>query len=362
MRPGPGSSTLSVHGAPVASPAGLATPVARAAAQRGAAGWQYGRFANPTVDAAARRIAALEAADDALLVESGTAAIGCALLALTRVGSTVVAARELCEDALRLLDGLPGLGRSVTLVPVDDVAGWHAALARPEAAVAYVETVSNPDLCVADVPRLAGIAHAGGAALVVDATLTTPVNQHVLAEGADLVVHSAGKYLNGHGDVIAGAIAGAREPMAVVREQVQRGGGCLDPAAASLLERGLKTLALRMQRHSANAAALTRMLAAAPGVTGARHVPGTGVLAFTLAGGAAAVGELAARLRLIGQAPTLGAAESLIWSPALDGREAPAPLRWHPSLVRLSAGLEDADDLIGDLTAALRSQRAAAVP
>jgi cystathionine beta-lyase/cystathionine gamma-synthase len=366
----PGPSTLSVHGGAYCT-GRLVTPLVRASAHADDAGWwRYSRFSNPTVEAVAARIAALEGAPAGALVASGTAAIACALLAATPPGGIVVAAREVCGDALMVLSRqLPELGRRVTFVDVDDLDGWSAALAASDATAAYAETVSNPGLRIADVPAIAAAARAGGAVLVVDATLSTPINQRPLDHGAALVVHSAGKYLNGHADLVAGAIAGHEPGVTAVREVAQRLGASLDPGAASLLERGLKTLGIRMQRHAATALAVAEHLAGSAAVRGVRYPHllghpdrrlaarllrgGSGVIAFTLRDGDVAARTFAGALRLIGRAPTLGAAESLIWLPGIDRHPAEMTAVAAPGFVRLSVGLEDAGDLIDDLRHAL---------
>ncbi len=366
---GAGPATVSIHGT-LGRVRAISTPIERATADHERDGPRYSRFANPTVDAVAERIAALEGADSAVLVASGSAAIACSLIASTPPRGTIVAAAEVCGDAAALLtEQLPLLGRFVRFVPVDDLEAWRAALAGG-ATTAYVETISNPGLRVADVPRISAIATETGSRLVVDATLSTPVNQQPLAQGADLVVHSAGKYLNGHGDLIAGTVAGGASTVAAVREVVQRLGACADPAAAFLLERGLKTLTLRMERHGASALLVARRLQAVTGVSDVRHpaLPnhpdsavaqrllsgGSGVIRFTFDGGGPAAGRFGAALRLIGRAPTLGTAESLAWLPGID-RHASEPTAsvTDRGMVRLSVGLEDPADIVADLDAAL---------
>ena len=349
----------------------LLTPLVRSAAHLVDGEWEYARFCNPTVDAVAARVARLEGAAGALLFSSGTAALVSALLAVTEAGQTVVASGEVCADAHRALEReLPRLGRRVVWTAAADLAGFASAVASPEAGAAYAESISNPGIRVAAVDALAAVAADAGRPLVVDGTLATPVNQRALELGAELVVHSAGKYLNGHGDLVAGAVAGRGPALEAVRELQWGTGACLDAGAASLLERGLRTLELRMQRHNRSAAAVARRLARHPQVEWLRHpaLPdhpdaavagrvlsgGSGLLAFRAAGGPDRAERLMAGLRTVGTAPTLGGLDSLAYVPALDRRAEPGWLRGlPPGLVRLSVGVEPPELIAADIEQAL---------
>jgi cystathionine beta-lyase/cystathionine gamma-synthase len=367
---GHGPSTVAVHGAGDGA-GGLTTPVhlSTAFVDGTPGGFAYSRLANPTVESVADRIAALEGVESAVLTSSGTAALLAAVLAAVPAGGLLVASSALCDDTeLLLTQTLPGLGRRVARVAPDDGACWNDALANG-ASAALAEVVSNPDLRVADIAMLAASAHAHRALLLVDATLVTPIVCRPAAHGADLVIHSATKALNGHSDVTAGAVAGRRELIERVRDETLRLGACLDPHAAYLLERGLKTLALRVDRQCETAAALATWLHGRDDVAAVRYPllpdhPDVAVAASQLRGGGSVVTialeggcERAATfldaLRLIRLAPTLGGVETLAMVP-----HAPGP----PGRVRLSIGIEDAADLVRDLESALDASRPPALP
>ncbi len=382
----PRPATLCVHGAgaPEAPHRPVVPPLHRAstyvldeerlarAGQRGTP--IYGRYGNPTVWAVEGHLAALEGAEAALLAASGLAAIHAALLAATGPGGLVLAPRTLYGSTLRLLrEVLAGAGRRVRILEDAEVATVAAAL--EEGAVLLVESLSNPLNRVADLPALATAVHAAGGSLLVDATFATPVLQRPLELGADLVLHSASKYLNGHSDVIAGVVAGPETLVTPAWELVRLTGGCADPQAAWLLERGLRTLHLRMERIGASAVVLARFLARRPEVVAVHH-PGLpehphhqrarrllprgagGIVAFQLRGGDEAAGRLCRELRWITEATSLGGVESLISRPARtshaalsrEEREAAGIL---PGTLRLAVGIEDPDDLQEDLARAL---------
>ena len=241
-------------------------PVYRSTAYDGAGEPGYSRLSNPGVDAVAAGVAELEGAEAGLLFSSGTAATTAVLLALVPAGGTLVAAREVCADTAHLLDHeLSRLGRAVRSVPVEDLDAWRHALAAG-ASLAFVESLSNPGLRVADLAAVSEIARSAGAVTAVDSTLATPVNLRPLEHGADLVLHSASKYLNGHSDVIAGAVCGPGSLVARVRRVQWATGSCLDPGAAALLGRGMRTLHLRMQAHNRNGLLVARFLQGHPEV------------------------------------------------------------------------------------------------
>jgi cystathionine beta-lyase/cystathionine gamma-synthase len=355
-------ATMAVHPPPPARTAGsgLCAPVDRSTAFEGAGEPGYSRLANPGVEAVAAAVAALERMEAGLLFSSGTAAATATVLALVPPGGTVVAARELCSDSAHLLAReMPRLGRNVALVHVDDLEGWRRALAGG-ASLAFLESVSNPDLRVADLPAVAELARAAGAATVVDSTLSTPVNLRPGDHGCDLVLHSASKYLNGHSDVIAGSVSGPERLVGRVRRVQWATGACLDPAAAALLARGLRTLHLRMRTHNRNGLAVARFLEGHPEVDRVLHPlleshpdaalarrlldGGSGMLLVRPRGGAARARRLLGALRLIRPAPTLGGLESLAF---LSGDERAG------GALRLSVGVEDVDDIVADLDQAL---------
>ena len=221
----------------------------------------YSRYGNPTNDLVAAEVARLEGAERGYLTASGMAAISSTLLALLGAGDRLVSARQLYGDTRDLMvKDLARWGIEVDFVDVRDLSAWAVAInERPTVAV-YVETFSNPSLTPADIPAIADLAHAAGAVLVVDSTFATPYVVQPLSLGADLVVHSATKFLNGHSDVTAGVVLGSAQLIEGIQRQVIRLGGCLDPGAAHLLWRGLQTFELRMERAVSTAEALASSL------------------------------------------------------------------------------------------------------
>jgi cystathionine beta-lyase/cystathionine gamma-synthase len=232
----------------------------------------YGRFRNPTVDVAAEEVRHLEGAEAAFMTASGMGAIATTLLTLVRAGDRIVAARQVYGDTRDLLvRDLPAWGLDVVQVDATDLEAWRQAVADGPTRVMYVETLANPQLDLADLPALAEISHAAGALLVVDNTFATPYSVQPLALGADVVVHSATKFLNGHSDVIAGVVAGTFDHVREVQRRVITLGTCLDPHAAYLVWRGLQTFELRLARSNATARELALALAARDDVVQVRH-------------------------------------------------------------------------------------------
>ncbi len=232
----------------------------------------YGRFRNPTVDVAAEEVARLEDAEAAFMTSSGMGAIATTLLTLLRAGDRVVAATQVYGDTRDLLvRDLPTWGFDVVQVDAADLDAWRAAVAAGPTRIVYVETLANPQLELADLPALAEIAHDAGALLVVDNTFATPYAVRPLAHGADLVVHSATKFLNGHSDVIAGVVAGPFDLVREVQRRIVTLGSCLDPHAAYLVWRGLQTFDLRLARSTATARTLAATLATHADVVDVRH-------------------------------------------------------------------------------------------
>jgi cystathionine beta-lyase/cystathionine gamma-synthase len=335
--------------------------------------WWYSRLANPTVDAVAAKFAALEGAPAALAFSSGMAAITATIFSQVAPGGRIVAARELYGETFTLLGGfLPDSGRTVRFVAIDDLDGWEREL--PGAQAAYVETISNPMLRVADLPAIAALARRSGATAIVDSTFASPINVRPLEHGFDLVVHSATKYLNGHSDLTAGAVAGAPDKIAEVRALAKTFGGTLDPSAAAKLARSLKTLELRMARHNDNALAIANWLSSHAEIESVAYPMlhthpdfaiatvllrgGSGIVTFRPTGGDQRAAGLMNGLALIAQATSLGGVESLISAPfntshrqlSADQR---AQLGILPGTLRLSVGIEDVGDLIADLELAL---------
>lgn len=335
----------------------------------------YSRYGNPTVRVVEEKVAALEGAEDAVAFASGMAAISGVLSSLLGSGDRLLAAADLYGGTHAWLGWLARHHPEVTVdrVPLPDLQR-HLEQGVPEATrIVYLESPTNPLLGCCDLARVAESAHRQGVRVVVDNTFASPVLQNPLALGADLVVHSATKFLAGHSDVTAGVVAGDAQTLAAVRETQILGGACLDPHAAFLVSRGMRTLSLRVERQSATAAQLAAFLAQHPRVArvyypgfdpvGRRQMrAGGGMLAFDLKpGSASAAAEAAAfvdRLRLIRIIPSLGGVETGVMIPAVSSHrqltpEERAAAGIGDGLVRMSCGIEDAEDLEGDLEQAL---------
>jgi cystathionine beta-lyase/cystathionine gamma-synthase len=338
-------------------------------------GFVYTRYENPTTAALEATVAGLEGAAQGMAAASGMGAISAVLLSLAGAGDHLVVQRALYGGTYSLLTSVAArLGVDVSLVDTADLAQVEAAL-RPATRAVYAETIANPTMTVADLPALAKLAGAHDLPLVVDNTVASPYLCRPIEHGAAVVVHSATKYLGGHNDVIGG-LALFAEP-----ERHRRAwhtmidlGASADPFAAWLVLRGVKTLALRMERHTATAAALAELLTGHQKVTRvywpglpdhpSHEVAGRvldgygGFLAFDLAGGRAAGRRFTEATRVALLAPSLGGPETLVSHPAstthrqLDA-DALAAAGIGEGMVRVSVGLEDADDLIEDFTNAL---------
>jgi cystathionine beta-lyase/cystathionine gamma-synthase len=340
-----------------------------------AAGFAYSRYRNPTTRALEDVVASLEGGAAAIAASSGMGAINSVLLALLRPGDHVIAQRCLYGGTFSVFARLAARsGIEVSYISGRDAAEVTAA-ARTGTRLLYLETIANPTIAVGDLPALIAAGHAAGLTCVVDNTFATPVLCRPIEHGADIVVHSATKYLGGHDDVVLGATvcAHAETHQALWKHAVDLGAAA-DPFAAWLTLRGLKTLALRMARHCENAGHLAGRLAAHPAVS-AVHWPGLpshpdhavagrvlagfgGMLAFDLAGGRDAGLAFAGRLRLAAMAPSLGGTETLVLHPASTSHRQydTAALRAagiSEGSVRVSAGLEHPDDLWADFEQAL---------
>ncbi len=376
----PGFSTLAVHGAGHGRAAG--SPVADEIVQSstfvsdpaGEGEVLYSRYGNnPGHRRLEERIALLEGAEACVVTGSGMAAISNALLACLEAGDHVLAASALYGGTRLFLDDeLARLGISTTYVDLlaDD---WEAHLS-PETRVILGELPTNPLLRVPDPAPLAAAARRIGATFIVDATFATPINFRGLEHGIDLVVHSATKYFGGHSDVTAGAVCGRAEMIERVRDRMRLFGTAIDPHAAWLVERGIKTLALRMERHNENGLRLARWLESQPEVERV-HYPGLpshpdheraarllkgfgGMVGVELRGGGPAATRFVQGLRLCTLAPSLGGVETLVSEPRFTSHarmtvDERAAVGIRDGFVRLSLGIEDADDLIADLRRAL---------
>ena len=334
---------------------------------------EYGRYGNPTVRAAEQKLALLDAGEDAALFGSGMAAITTTLFALLKAGDHIVLFGD-CYRRTRsfVTDTLAKLGIDCTVIASGD-AGAVARVVNERTRVVLAESPTNPYLRVVDLPVVAA-SKGKRAKLVVDATFATPVNQRPLSQGADLVVHSCTKYLGGHNDLLAGVVTGDYALVSLVREMRDVLGGVLDPHAAYLLLRGLKTLPLRVARQNETALSIATHLEAHPAVehvyypglpshpdhaTASRLLSGFGgVVSFVLRADLETTAHALDVLELFTLAPSLGGVESLIEQPAIMSyyglsSEERQRLGIADGLVRLSAGLEDSDDLRRDLDRAL---------
>lgn len=343
---------------------------------KGAApGFVYSRYSNPTVVMFEERMALLEGAEAARAMASGMAAVTTALMAQLKAGDHVVAARAMFGACLYVIeDMLPRFGVASTLVDGADLDQWRAAM-RPETKVLFLETPTNPCLEVYDIVEISTIAHAQGARLVVDNVFATPIFQKPIALGADCVVYSATKHIDGHGRCLGGVILGGKELIEnEVHNFYKQTGPCLSPFNAWVFLKSLETLELRIRQQAQNAARIADYLSGHRHIAQVRYpgradhpqaeivqrqMSGGGTLvAFEVAGGKPAAYAVGNRLSLITIANNLGDAKSLITHPATTTHqrltpEARAALGVGEGLLRLSCGLEDADDLIADLDAAL---------
>jgi methionine-gamma-lyase len=333
----------------------------------------YTRYGNPTLAVAEEKIAALEGGEAAVVTASGMAAISSALFGTLKAGDELIATRQLYGGTYRLLrDVLPGLGIRVHHVEAD-LAGAEE-LVNSRTHVLYVETPTNPTLRLVDLRKAVGLARKHKLVSIIDNTFASPVLQKPLELGFDIVVHSATKYMAGHSDVIAGAAAGSRKWMERVLQMVIYVGGSMDPEAAFLLIRGLKTLELRVFKQCENAMAVAKFLEKHPKI-GRVHYPGLvshpdhklakqqmrgfgAMLAFDLKGGLPAARRFCDRTRLFLLAASLGGVESLVVLPIYTSHyrmsnEELTRAGVGPGTVRMSVGLEDTADLLGDLKQAL---------
>jgi cystathionine beta-lyase/cystathionine gamma-synthase len=335
----------------------------------------YARYSTPTVKAAEDKIAALEGAEEAVITSSGMSAILVAALACCKAGDEIVSMLDIYGGTVKLFeDVLSRCGIKTRFIPYQDL-GNAARYFTSKTRMLFLETPTNPTLRCADIRTLSAIAHRRKACVVVDNTFATPVLQKPLEPGADIVMHSATKYLGGHSDLTAGVLAGPKKWMGRARELMIHTGGCLDPGCAYLLLRGLKTLQLRVERACRNAGAIAKFLEGHPRVShvyypglaghedhelASRQMADFGMMvSFDLRGGEPAVDRFIKRLQLWYLATSLGGVESIISYPVLSSHIGLSAKRLKllgvsPATVRLSVGIEDADDLIADLERALR--------
>ena len=337
----------------------------------------YARYGNPTVRMFEERIAAIEGAEDAFATASGMAAVNAALSAILSAGDHVVASRALFGSCLYILETvLPRFGVTAELVDGTDIEAWARAI-RPGTRAVFFETVANPTLEVIDIAAVSRLAHAAGATVIADNVFATPVYSSAIAQGADLVVYSATKHIDGQGRCLGGVVLGRREMVrGVLEPYLKHTGAAMSPFNAWVMLKGLETLELRVRAQTATATRLAGALEGHPKLTRviypglashpqhalamAQMGAGGTVLSFDLSGGKQAAFRFMDALKLVRISNNLGDAKSIATHPATTthqrlGEERRAALAITPGLIRLSAGLEDPDDLERDVLNALKA-------
>ncbi len=335
---------------------------------------EYGRYGNPTWRAVERKISALEGGEETVLFASGMCAATTTFMALLPEGSHLIVTSDCYRRTRQFIEQfLSRMGVETTVIEPSNLAAFRDAI-RPETQLFFTESPTNPYLRVVDVPAFVEVARAENVRIIIDSTFATPVNHRALDDGADLVIHSATKYLGGHNDLLAGTLTGPRELVEPVRKALGVLGGIIDSHAAWLLLRGIKTLDIRMERHNANGLALARYLESHPKIRkvyypGLESHPDYAVTQRIMKGAGGVVTfeidtDLEGAMRFIDattipyQAPSLGGVESLIelpvtmsfWDKPKSERLA---LGITDSLVRYACGIENADDIIADIEQAL---------
>jgi len=334
----------------------------------------YTRYGNPTHTVAENAIAQLEGTDAALLFSSGMAAITTSFLSLVKAGDHIVAQRDIYGGVIKFLSAwLPNLGIETTFVDTNDLEQFERAI-RPNTKILHVESPTNPNLRVVDLEKIAAIGRKHGLITTIDSTFATPVNCRPAEWGIDLVLHSGTKYFGGHSDLICGVATGRRDLIDQIHSTRTTLGCCMDPHAAFLLLRGIKTLAVRVERQNQSALRIAEFLSAHPKVArvhypllkghpdyaiAKRQLAGAGgVLSFEVDGSGADACRVAEGLSLFTLAPSLGGVDSLVTIPVLTSHAMIAPelrkkMGVTEQLIRLSVGVEHVDDLIADLEKSL---------
>jgi cystathionine beta-lyase/cystathionine gamma-synthase len=334
----------------------------------------YTRYGNPTFTVVENAIAELEGADAGLVFSSGMAAITTSILSLVKAGDHIVAQRDIYGGAIRFLSSwLPKLGIETTFVDTNDIEQHERAI-RPSTKILYVESPTNPTARVVDLEKIAALSRKHRLISIIDSTFATPINCRPAEWGIDLVLHSGTKFFGGHSDLICGVAAGRRDLIEQIHNARTVLGGIMDPHAAFLLLRGIKTLAVRVERQNENALRVAEFLSQHPKVTRV-HYPmlkahpdhviakkqmagGGGVLSFEVEGNGADACRVAEALSLFTLAPSLGGVDSLVTIPVLTSHYQidPAMLKKMgvtEQMIRLSVGIEHVEDLIADLEEAL---------
>ena len=335
----------------------------------------YTRYGNPTHTVAENAIAELEGAEAALLFASGMSAITTTVLALTKAGDHIVAQRDIYGGATKFFtQWLPKFGVEVTLVDTTDYQ-QHAKAIRPNTKILHLESPTNPTLRVVDLKKVAAVAKQHGITTLIDSTFATPINCRPAEFGIDLVMHSGTKYFGGHADLICGIVAGRRDLIDTIHATRTTLGCNMDPHAAWLLLRGIKTLAVRVHRQNDNALRVAQFLKGHPKVRSVSYPfleghpqralameqmrGGGGVLSFEVEGTGEDACRFAEALNLFTLAPSLGGVESLVTIPVITSHAMIRPeerekMGVTEQLVRLSVGVEHVEDLIADLDQAFR--------
>jgi len=330
----------------------------------------YTRYGNPTHTVVENSIAELEGAEGALLFSSGMAAITTSILALVKAGDHIVAQRDIYGGVTKFLSQwLPKLGIETTFVDTNDME-QHARAIRPNTRILHVESPTNPIVRVVDLEKIAKLAKEHGIITTIDSTFATPINCRPAEWGIDLVLHSGTKYFGGHSDLICGIAAGKRDLIDQIHKVRTTLGCCMDPHAAFLLLRGIKTLAVRVQRQNESALRIAEFLSQHPKVTRVHYpllkghpqyelakkqmVGAGGVLSFEIEGSGEDACRVSESLNLFTLAPSLGGVDSLVTLPVLTSHamidpESRRKMGVTEQMIRLSVGIENVEDLIADL-------------
>jgi cystathionine beta-lyase/cystathionine gamma-synthase len=378
----PGLSTTAIHGgAPRPSPGtGVSSPLVQSvnfAQETGTTeGLLYTRYGNtPNAVIVQKRLAALEGAESALVLSSGMGATACAMLALLRSGDHLITSSWIYGGTRKLFtEDLIGMGIEVTMVNPTEPRGWRKAL-RKNTRVIFLESPVNPTCRVIELGSLQNLAHNEGIALVVDSTFASPVNFRPLEHGVDVVIHSATKYLNGHHDILAGVVCGSEPFIDEVRRKMTVWGQAPDPFACWLLERGLKTIDVRVKRQNENAMRIAEWCSKRPEFAKV-HYPGLpnhpdhkiakalldgfgGMLSIEMKGGGIAAVKFVKKLQVFTYAASLGGVDSLVIEPRYSSHEHMSPderekIGIPDGFLRMSIGIENAEDLIADIEQALQ--------
>ena len=376
-----GLSTLAIHGVPRRRPdwTPVAPPIVQSSTFTNPVGSEedvlYARYGNtPSQVDLAKKYALLEGAESAIFLSSGMGATALAHLAVLRPGDHLVSSNWIYGGTRRFFaEELTRLGMTVTFVDPSQPRLWRKSVRKNTRAI-FVETPTNPVMRVLDLVPLAQVSREFGLALLVDSTFASPINFRPLEHGADVVITSATKYLNGHTDLVAGAVAGSASVVDEVNRLLRVWGQAIDPHTAWLVDRGLRTLAVRMERHNANGLAVAMWAEKHPSIVRV-HYPGLashpdhrhartvlagfgGMVGLEIKGGVRGAERMLKRLKLVTHAPSLAGVESLISEPRLTshrdlGPEGRAAAGIPDGFLRLSCGLEDGEDIIEDLRQAL---------